>query len=52
MPIDAEGVQISLCSIRKTNHPDSFPDARVEFDSAMTREAQKGDCQDAGELRV
>ena len=52
MPIDAEGVQISLCSIRKTNHPDSLPDARVELDSAMTREAQEGDRRDAVELRV
>jgi len=34
------GVQISLCSIPKTKHPDSLPDARVELDSAMTREAQ------------
>jgi len=52
MAIDAEGVQISLCSIWKTNHLDSFPDARVELDSAMTREAQEGDRWDAGELRV
>jgi len=52
MAIDAEGVQISLCSIRKTKHPDSLPDARVELDSAMTREAQEGDCRDARELRV
>jgi len=40
MAIDAEGVQISLCSIWKTKHPDSLPDASVELDSAMTREAQ------------
>jgi len=52
MRIDAEGVQISLCSIQKTKHPDSLPDARVELDSAMTREAQEGDRRDAGELRV
>jgi len=52
MAIDAEGVQISLCSIRKTKHPDNLSDARVELDSAMTREAQEGDRRDAGELRV
>jgi len=52
MAIDAEGVQISLCSIQKTKHPDSLPDARVELDSALTREAQEGDRRDAGELRV
>jgi len=52
MAIDVEVVQISLCSIRKTKHPDSHPDARVELDSAMTREAQSGDGPDAGELRV
>jgi len=56
MAIDAEGVQISLCSIRKTKHPDSLPDslphARVELDSAITREAQEGDRRDVGELRV
>ena len=56
MAIDAEGVQISLCSIRKTKHPDTLPDtlpdARVELDSAMTRAAQEGDRRDAGELRV
>jgi len=52
MAIDAEGVQIWLCSIRKAKHPDSLPDARVELDSAMTREAQEGDRRDAGELRV
>ena len=52
MAIDAEGVQISLCRIRKTKHPASLPDARVELDSAMTREAQEGGRWDAGELRV
>ena len=52
MAIDAEGVQISLGSIRKTKHRDSLPHARVELDSAMTREAQEGDRRDAGELRV
>ena len=52
MAIDAKVVQISLCSIRKTNHPDSLPDARMEVDSAMPREAQEGDGRDAGELRV
>jgi len=56
MAIDAEGVQISLWSIRKTKHPDSLldslPDARVELDSTMTREAQEGDRWDTGELRV
>ena len=52
MAIDAEGVQISLCSIRKTKHPDSLRDSRVELDSALTREAQEGGRQDAGELRV
>jgi len=52
MAIDAEGVQISLRSIRKTKHQDSLPDARVELDSAMTREAQEGDRRDAGEQRV
>ena len=52
MAIDAEGVQISLCRIRRTKHPDSLPEARVELDSAMTREAQEGDRGDAGELRV
>jgi len=52
MAIDAKGVQISLCSIRKTKHPDSLPDARLDLDSAMTREAQEGDGQNAGELRV
>jgi len=52
MAIDAEGVQISLCSIWKTKHPDSLPDARVELDSAMTREIQEGHLWDAGELRV
>jgi len=52
MAIDAEGVQIWLCSIRKTKHPHSLPDARVELDSAMTRMAQEGDCRDAVELRV
>jgi len=52
MAMDAEGVQISLCSIRKIKHPDSLPDARVELDSAMTREAQEGDRRDAGELTV
>ena len=52
MAIDAEGVQISLCSMRKTKHPDSLPDARVEFDSAMTRKAQEGGHRDAGECRV
>jgi len=41
MAIDAEGVQLSLCSIRKTKYPDSLPDARVALDSAMTREAQE-----------
>jgi len=51
MAIDAEGVQISLCSIRKTKHQDSFPDARVELDSAMTSEAQAGGRRDAGEVR-
>jgi len=52
MAIDAEGVQISLCSIRKTTHSDSLPDARVELDSGMTREEQEGDRRDAGEHRV
>jgi len=52
MAIDTEGVQTSLCSIRKPNHLDSLPDARVECDSAMTREAQQGDRRDAGVLRV
>jgi len=52
MAIDAEGVQISLCSIRKTKHQDSLPDARVELDTTRTREAQEGDGRDAGELRV
>jgi len=52
MAIDAEGVQISLCSIRNTKHPDSLPDARVQLDSAMTREAEAVDRWDAGELRV
>jgi len=52
MAIDAERIQIWLCSIRKTKHPDSLPDARVELDSAMPREAQEGDCGDTGELRV
>jgi len=50
MAIDAEGVQLSLCSIRKTKHPDSLPDDRVELYSTMTREAQEGGRQDAGEL--
>jgi len=52
MAIDAQGVQISLVSIRKTKHPDSLPDTRVELDSAMTREAQEGYRQDAGQLSV
>ena len=52
MGIDAEGVQISLCSIRKTKYPDSLPDARVQLDSAMRREAQEGDRRDAGEPSV
>jgi len=52
MAIDAEGVQISLCRIRKTKHPDSLPDARVALDSTMTREAQEADRRDAGKLRV
>jgi len=52
MAIDAQGVQISLCSTRETKHPDSLLDAGVELDSAMTREAQEGDRRDAGELRV
>jgi len=52
MAIEAERVQISLCFIRKTKHPDSLPDARVELDSAMTREAQEGGRRDAGEPRV
>jgi len=52
MANDAEGVQISLYSIRKTKHLDSLPDARVQLDSAMTREAQEGDRRDAGELTV
>jgi len=52
MAIDGEGVPISLCSIRKTKYPDSIPDARVEFDSAMPREAQEGDRRDARELSV
>jgi len=52
MAIDAEGVQISLGSIRKTKHPDSLPDSRVKLHSAMTREAQEGDRWDTGELRV
>jgi len=52
MAIDADGVQISLCSIGKTQHLDSLPDPRVELDSAMTREAQEGDRRDAGELTV
>jgi len=52
MAIDAEGVEISLCRIQKTKHPDSLPDAREELDSAITREAQEGDRRDVGELRV
>ena len=52
MAIDAQGVQISLCSIRKTKHPDSLAEARVELDSTMTREAQEGDRRDEGQLRV
>jgi len=52
MAIDAEGVQISLCSIRKTKHPDSLPHTRGVLDSDMKREAQEGDRRDAGELRV
>jgi len=52
MAIEARVVQISLCSIRKTKHPDSLPNASVELGSAMTREAQEGDRRDAGELRV
>jgi len=52
MAIDAEWVQISLCSIRKTKHLYSLPDARQELDSAITREAQEGDRRDVGELRV
>jgi len=52
MAIEAEGVQISVYSIRKTKHTDSLPDASVELDSARTREAQEGDRRDAGELRV
>jgi len=52
MTIDADGVQILLCSIRKTKYPDCLLDARVELNSAMTREAQEGGCQYAGELRV
>jgi len=52
MAIDVEGVQISLCSIRKTKHPHSLPDARLELDSTMTREAQEGDRRDAGQLMV
>jgi len=52
MAIDAEVVQISLCSIRKNTHPDSLQDARVELDSAMTRVAQQGGRRDVGELRV
>jgi len=47
MAIDAEGVQ-TLCSIRKTKDPASLPDARVELDSAMTREEQEGDRRDFG----
>jgi len=50
MAIDAEGVQISLCSIWKTKHPDTPPDARVELDSALMREAQEGGYRDAREL--
>jgi len=52
MAIEAEGVQISLCTIRKTKHPDSLQDARVELVSAITREAQEGGGWDLGELRV
>jgi len=52
MAIDAEGVQISLCSIRKTKDPVSLPDNRVELDSAMTREAQEGGHRDAGAEKV
>jgi len=52
MAIYAEGVQISLCSIQKTKYPHSLPNARVELHSAMTEEAQEGDRQDAGELKV
>jgi len=52
MAIDAEGVQISPCSIRKTKHLDSLPDASLELDSAMTREVQEGGRRDAGELTV
>jgi len=42
MAIDAVGVQIWLCSIRRNKHPDSLPDTRVELDSSMMREAQEG----------
>jgi len=52
MAIDAEGVGVSLCSIRKTKHPDSLPQARVELDSPMMREAQEGAGRDARELGV
>jgi len=52
MAINAEDVQISRYSIRKTKYQDSLPDARVELDSAMMREAQEGGCQNAGELSV
>jgi len=52
MAIDAEGVQISLGSIRETKQPDSLLDAGVELGSAMRREAQEGDRRDVGELRV
>jgi len=52
MAIDAEGVQISLCSIQKTKHPDSLQAARVELDSTMTTQAQEGGGRDAGELSV
>jgi len=52
MAIDAEGVQISLCTIRKTKYQDNLPDARVQLDSAMTREVEERGRRDAGELRV
>ena len=52
MAINAERVQISLCSIWKTMHLDSLADARVPLNSPLTRQAQEGDRQDPGELRV
>ena len=52
MAIDAEGVQISLYSIRKTKHPHSLPNPSVQFDATIKREAQEGARRDPGELTV